>query len=177
MHGPLYWLLEREQPKPYVPAEERAMVQQGQSQKQESSGLSSASHPILGTLLSATPSISPYHAFSSAVWVQGFLGSKGSPCQKPRETRSLRPFQFLMSHGTDHAKSLQSCPTLCDPVDCSPPESSVHGILQARILEWVTLPSKGSNLGLLRLLHWQVDSSPLAPPGKPTWEGGRTSVH
>ena len=31
----------------------------------------------------------------------------------------------------------QSCPTLCDPVDCNPPESFVHGILQARILEWV----------------------------------------
>ena len=33
------------------------------------------------------------------------------------------------------AKLLQLCPTLCDPVDCSPPGSSVHGILQARILE------------------------------------------
>ena len=33
----------------------------------------------------------------------------------------------------------QSCPTLCDPVDCSPPGSSVHGILQARILEWVAI--------------------------------------
>ena len=39
-----------------------------------------------------------------------------------------------------HAKSLQSCPTLCDPLDCSPPGSSVHGILQARILEWVAMP-------------------------------------
>ena len=36
-----------------------------------------------------------------------------------------------------HAKSLQLCPTICDPMDCSPPGSSVHGILQARILEWV----------------------------------------
>ena len=34
------------------------------------------------------------------------------------------------------AKSLQSCPTLCDPRDGSPPGSSVHGILQARVLEW-----------------------------------------
>ena len=33
----------------------------------------------------------------------------------------------------------QSCPTLCDPVDCSPPGSSVHGILQARIMEWVAI--------------------------------------
>ena len=35
----------------------------------------------------------------------------------------------------------QSCPTLCDPVDCSLPGSSVHGILQARILEWVAISS------------------------------------
>ena len=34
------------------------------------------------------------------------------------------------------AKSLQSCPTLCDPMDCSLPSSSVHGIFQARVLEW-----------------------------------------
>ena len=33
----------------------------------------------------------------------------------------------------------QSCPTLCDPMDCSPPGSSVHGILQARALEWVAI--------------------------------------
>ena len=35
----------------------------------------------------------------------------------------------------------QSCPTLCDPIDCGPPGSSVHGILQARILEWVAISS------------------------------------
>ena len=39
------------------------------------------------------------------------------------------------------AKSLQSCLILCNPMDCSPPGSSVQGILQARILEWVALPS------------------------------------
>ena len=40
----------------------------------------------------------------------------------------------------------QSCPTLCDPVDCSLPDSSVHGILQARILEWVAISfSRGSS--------------------------------
>ena len=37
------------------------------------------------------------------------------------------------------AASLQSCPTLCDPMDCSPPGSSIHGILQARVLEWVAI--------------------------------------
>ena len=45
------------------------------------------------------------------------------------------------------AKSLQSCLTLCDPVDCSPPGSSVHGILQARILGRVAISlSRGSSL-------------------------------
>ena len=39
----------------------------------------------------------------------------------------------------------QSCLTLCDPMDCSPPGSSVHGILQARILEWVAMPSSGES--------------------------------
>ena len=44
------------------------------------------------------------------------------------------------------AKSLQSCPILCDPMECSPPGFSVHGIVQARILEWVAMPSsRGSS--------------------------------
>ena len=44
------------------------------------------------------------------------------------------------------AKSLQSCPTLCDPMDCGPPGTSVCGILQARVLEWVAMPSsRGSS--------------------------------
>ena len=37
----------------------------------------------------------------------------------------------------------QSCPTLCDSMDCSPPGSSVRGILQARILEWAAIPPPG----------------------------------
>ena len=45
-----------------------------------------------------------------------------------------------------HAMSLQSCLTLCDPMDCSPPGTSVHGIFQARILEWIAMPSsRGSS--------------------------------
>ena len=43
------------------------------------------------------------------------------------------------------AKSLQSCPTLCDPIDSSPPGSSIPGILKARTLEWVS--SSFSNAG------------------------------
>ena len=43
-------------------------------------------------------------------------------------------------HHTCCAKSLQSCPTVCDSSDCSPPGFSVHGALQARMLEWVAKP-------------------------------------
>ena len=51
------------------------------------------------------------------------------------------------------AKSLQSCPTLCDPLDGSPPGSPIPGILQARILEWVAISfSRASSLLLLLLL-------------------------
>ena len=57
-----------------------------------------------------------------------------------------------------HAKLPQSYPILCDPMDCSWPGSSVHGISQARILESVAISSlressQGSNLNLLRFLH------------------------
>ena len=61
------------------------------------------------------------------------------PC--PTSYNTLGREQYLV-----HAKSLPSCRTLCDPKDCSPPGSSVHGILQARILHWVAIPfSRGSS--------------------------------
>ena len=59
----------------------------------------------------------------------------------------------------------QSCLTLCDPMDCSPPGSSVHGIFQARILEWVAISFKKDALspqggGLMVLfLHHDQDYS------------------
>ena len=61
----------------------------------------------------------------------------------------------------------QSCLTLCNPTDCSLTGPSVHGIFQARILEWVAIFLKGifppqeSNLCLLRLLNWKAVSLPL----------------
>ena len=67
----------------------------------------------------------------------------------------------------------QSYPILCDPMDNSPPGSSVHEILQARILEWVALPSSRGpswprdQTRISCLLHWQAGSLPLVPPGKP----------
>ena len=67
-------------------------------------------------------------------------------------------------------KVTQSCLTLCDLTDCSLLGSSVHGILQARILEWVTIPSPGdlSNPGIEpRSPTLQEDSLPSESPGKP----------
>ena len=57
----------------------------------------------------------------------------------------LLPFGYTESHCCECTKSLHSCPTLCVPMDHSLPGSSVHGILQARILEWVTMPSSGES--------------------------------
>ena len=48
-------------------------------------------------------------------------------------------FLFICAAAATAAKSLQSCPTLCDPMDCSLPGPSVHGICQARVLEWVAI--------------------------------------
>ena len=68
----------------------------------------------------------------------------------------------------------QSCLTLWGPMDCSPPGSSVHGILQEKILEWGAIsysggvfPTQGSKPCLLHLRLWQADSLPLVPPVKP----------
>ena len=73
-----------------------------------------------------------------------------------------------------HAKSFQSCPALCDSMDCGPPGSSVHGILQTKntgvgchiLLQGIFL-TQGLHLYLLGPLHWQASSLPLAPPAEP----------
>ena len=69
-----------------------------------------------------------------------------------------------------HAKSLQSCPILCDPMDCSPPASFVHGIIQASILELVAMFSSrdSPHPGIVPVsLEVQADSLPLSPRGSP----------
>ena len=72
--------------------------------------------------------------------------------------------------------SLQSCLTLCDPIYSYPPGSSVHGDSLGKnagvgchaLFQGIFL-TQGSNPHLLRLLHWQMGSLPLAPPGKPQY--------
>ena len=64
-------------------------------------------------------------------------------CLTPQDSmdcnHSGSSFQAKILAAAAAAKSLQSCPTLCDPIDSSPPGSPVPGILQARILEWVAI--------------------------------------
>ena len=74
-----------------------------------------------------------------------------------------------------HAKLLQSYLTLCDPMDCGPPGSSVRGDSRGKntrvgcsaLLQEI-IPTQGPNSCLLYLLHWQLGSLPLVPPGKPS---------
>ena len=70
--------------------------------------------------------------------VQLFVSPWTAECQAPQS--------FTISRKWSEVKITQSCPILCDPMDCSLLGSSVHGILQARILEWVIIPfSMGSS--------------------------------
>ena len=72
------------------------------------------------------------------------------------------------------AQTLQSCPTLCDPMDFSPPGTLIHGILQVSILEWVAMPSfRGSSWPRDWILVSCIASRffTAKPPGKPQcWE-------
>ena len=75
-------------------------------------------------------------------------------------------FSILFLEAATAAESFQSCPTLCDPMDYSPPGYSVHGISQTRILEWVAISfSRGSSQPGDRnciLTALQADSLPLS---------------
>ena len=75
----------------------------------------------------------------------------------------------LSNSRISHSLVAQFCPILCDPMDCSPPGSSVHGISQARILEWVAISfSRGSSQSWngthISCIGRQI---PTEPPGKP----------
>ena len=66
----------------------------------------------------------------------------------------------------------QSCPTLCRPMDCRLPGSSVHGIFPARVLEWVAVSFRGSSQSrdlTPCLLHWQAGSLTLCHLGSPLY--------
>ena len=78
------------------------------------------------------------------------------------------PFRFWTNAAAAPAvKSLQLCPTLCDPIDSSPPGSSVPGILQARILEWVAISFSSARTRAKLLQSWTTlcDPTDSSPPG------------
>ena len=82
--------------------------------------------------------------------------------------------QIKNQHYCMHAKLFQQCQTLCNPIDCSPPGSSVRGRdSPARILEWVAMSSSRGSSRPRDRTHvsyvscWQAGSLPIAPPGKP----------
>ena len=81
-------------------------------------------------------------------------------------------FRWFHTAAAAAAKLLQSCPTLCDPIDSSPPGSSIPGILQAKTLEWVAISFfnawkwkvKGKLLSLVQLLATPWTAAHQAPP-------------
>ena len=80
--------------------------------------------------------------------------------------------ELLACFGESESEVAHLCSTLCNPLDCSPPGSSSHGILQARILEWLPFPSPGDlpYPGIKpRSPGLQADSLPSEPPGKPNF--------
>ena len=81
--------------------------------------------------------------------------------------------EFIFSRDIVYVYTWFSCVGLCEPMDCSPPGSSVHGILQARILAWVAMPSSREIFPTRDLTHilcvspaFQADSLPTGQPGK-----------
>ena len=71
-----------------------------------------------------------------------YFGELQNHCRwwlQPWNKKTLTPWKKSYDQPDAAAKSLQSCLTVCDPVDSSPPSSSVPGILQARTLEWVAI--------------------------------------
>ena len=84
----------------------------------------------------------------------------------------LSGFGLWLHAAAAAAKSLQSCPTLCNPIDGSPPVSPIPGILQARTLEWVAISFsnawkwklKGKSLNRARLLSTPWTAAYQAPP-------------
>jgi len=110
----------------------------------------------------------PAHPCKWEMWPPVVMGHT---LTTPSSEKKVKFFPFCACMPT---KTLQLCLTFCNSMDHSPPDSSVYGILQARILEWIAMPysrdlsDPGMEVKSLRLLHWQEGSSPLAPPGKPS---------
>ena len=93
-------------------------------------------------------------------------------CELPkRDLHELKSSFSTKCAAATAAKSLQSCLTPCKPMDCSLPGSSVHGIFQARVLEWgASSFSRGSPHAEIKPGSPALQALPSEPPGKPTKE-------
>ena len=106
-------------------------------------------------------------------WV-AMPSSRGASQPRDRTHISCLPhWQASQRYAAAAATSLQSCPTLCNPMDCSLPGSSVHGILQVRILEWLAIsfsrgasqPRDGNCISCISFTAGGFFTA--EPPGKP----------
>ena len=82
---------------------------------------------------------------SSVQFSSGHLLSRVQLFATPWTVARQASLSITNTHAAATAKSLQSCPTLCDPIDGSPPGSIIPGILQARTLEWVAISFSSDN--------------------------------
>ena len=105
---------------------------------------------------------------------------EGRSLLRRRQDQKLRNLVIVGSAGPSQVKhygQLLLCPTLCDPMDCSPPGSSVHGILQARKLEWaaISFSNAGQNSILFKATRRdpETEGRPALHKGAGSYEGGR----
>ena len=120
----------------------------------------------------------PFSCYSSHISTfQSLEISSLSPTQESLNILFFLPGVFFVLFLCP--KSLQLCPTLCHPIDCSSPDYSIREIPQARILEWVAMSSsrgifltQGSNPHLLQLLHFRQILYRWAAGGSPIWTLG-----
>ena len=100
-------------------------------------------------------------------WPESTISQNGR-CYEPSRGKK-KNYREVMVVGSLVARS---CPPLCNPMNCSPPGSSVHGISKPRIMECLLFPSPEDlpDPGIKPIyLYWQVDSLPLSNLESPTW--------
>ena len=93
--------------------------------------------PVIGRTINNLPTIHPpFRVWAPSLYLADAQWSGAACFQKAITSKTLKN---VFCRDTAAAKLLQSCPTLCDPIDGSPPGSPIAGILQARTLEWVAI--------------------------------------
>ena len=131
----------------------------GTSQKWDHSQVSALYSTVKG--INSLPELCPrHHGAGNPALSIGFHIPSCSLFLFPRQTKPAPTIglNFPLFPLSVLCLAAQSCPTLCSPMDCTPPSSSAHGAVQARILEWITLPSSRVS---------SVYSSPIYPQRHP----------